>query len=257
MKLLPQSPTLSLSFRRVCLAAPFLKNVGLVNFVVRQDTPNLRFISNPQHPTRNDPTNNDCRRVCRSEVRPPRWRTLVRTDRGRTRNPGTASDDHGNVIRNLSRFLAQWIEEKQVGYACFEVGIIVQRAPDTVISPAVSYFVGGNRWEETDKVVTETKPALVIDVASTVDRRRSMPQRISHYRNTGIPVSIVIDPMEQKIAVHTGNDQVDVLDRDESLTAKSGWIDNPSDGPLLDGLSIPVRDIFEQPNWWQWQVVPE
>ena len=183
-----------------------------------------------------------------------RWSELIAGEPVILEQP---SDDHGNVIRNLSRFLAQWIEEKQVGYACFEVGIIVQRAPDTVISPAVSYFVGGNRWEETDKVVTETKPALVIDVASTVDRRRSMPKRISHYRNAGIPVSIVIDPMEQKIAVHTGNDQVDVLDRDESLTAKSGWIDNPSDGPLLDGLSIPVRDIFEQPNWWQWQVVPE
>lgn len=179
-----------------------------------------------------------------------RWSELIAGEPVSLEQP---SDAHGNVIRNLSRFLAQWIEDKQVGYACFELGIIVQRAPDTVICPAVSYFVSGNRWDETDKVITETIPALVIDVPSTVDRRRNMPDRISHYRNVGIPVSIVIDPMEQKVAVHTGSDEVDVLGLDETLTAKNDWIDNPLDGPLLAGLSIPVSDIFEQPDWWQWK----
>ena len=79
-----------------------------------------------------------------------------------------------------------------------------------------------------------------------------MSGRIAAYRKCGIPVAIVIDPMEQKIAVHTGKDQVDVLGLEESLTSKSDWIENLSDGPLLAGLSIPVRDIFEQPDWWQW-----
>jgi Uma2 family endonuclease len=183
-----------------------------------------------------------------------RWSELIAGEPVILEQP---SDAHGNVIRNLSRFLAQWIEEKQVGYACFELGIIVQRAPDTVISPAVSYFVAGNRWDETDKVVTDTKPALIIDVASTVDRRRNMPARISHYRKMGIPVAIVIDPMELKVAVHTGTDQVDVLGRDEVLTPKNDWIDASSENPLLAGLSISVSDIFEQPDWWQWQSRPE
>ena len=183
-----------------------------------------------------------------------RWSELIAGEPVILEQP---SDDHGNVIRNLSRFLAQWIEEKQVGYACFELGIIVNRAPDTVISPAVSYFVGGNRWEESDKVVTDTKPALVFDVASTVDRRRSMPERIAHYRKLNIAVAIVIDPMEQKIAIHRGRDQVDVLDQDEVLIAKPEWIDNQSDTPLLAGLSIPVSDIFDQPDWWKWQIAPK
>jgi Uma2 family endonuclease len=162
------------------------------------------------------------------------------------------SDAHGNAIHNLARELAKWIQDQDVGYACFELGIIVQRAPDTVVCPAVSYFVEGNRWEEMDKVVTEARPAVVIEVASSVARRRNMSGRIAAYRKCGIPVAIVIDPMEQKIAVHTGKDQVDVLGLEESLTSKSDWIENLSDGPLLAGLSIPVRDIFEQPDWWQW-----
>ena len=183
-----------------------------------------------------------------------RWSELIAGEPVILEQP---SDAHGNVIRNLSRFLAQWIEKKKVGYACFELGIIVQRAPDTVICPSVSYFVSGNRWDETDKVVTDTKPALVIDVPSTVDRRRNLPTRISHYRSIGVPVAIVIDPMELKIAVHTGTDQVDVLGRDEFLSSRDDWIDDSSEIPLLDGLSISVSDIFEQPEWWQWQSRPE
>jgi len=179
-----------------------------------------------------------------------RWSELIAGEPVILEQP---SDAHGNVIRNLSRFLAQWIEEKQVGYACFELGIIVQRAPDTVICPAVSYFVSGNRWDETDKIITETVPALVIDVASTVDRRRNMPDRVSYYRNMDIPVAIVVDPMEQKVAIHTGTDQVDVLDTDETLTARNDWISDPLNGPLLAGLSISVGDIFQQPEWWEWR----
>ena len=178
-----------------------------------------------------------------------RWSELIKGEPVILDQP---SDAHGNVVQNLSRELAKWIQATEVGYACFELGIIVQRAPDTVVCPAVSYFVEGNRWDETDKVATEARPAVVVEVASTVERRRSMQGRISYYRNCGIPVAIVIDPMEQKIAVHTGTDQVDVLSHDESLTAKNDWIDNPLDGPLLAGLSIPVSDIFQQPDWWRW-----
>ena len=183
-----------------------------------------------------------------------RWSELIAGEPVILEQP---SDAHGNVIRNLSRFLAQWIEEKQVGYACFDLGIIVQRAPDTVINPAVSYFVTGSRWAETDKVVTDTKPAIVIEVASTIDRRRNMPAIIAHYRKMSIPVAIVIDPMELKIAVHTGADEVDVLDREEVLTSQRAWVDDSINQPLFAGLAIPVSDIFEQPEWWQWKSRPE
>jgi len=178
-----------------------------------------------------------------------RWSELIAGEPVILEQP---SDAHGNVIRNLSRVLAKWIEETQTGYACFELGIIVQRAPDTVLCPAVSYFVAGNRWVETDKVVTDKMPALIIEVASTVDRRRNMPVRISHYRNCGIPVAIVIDPQEQKIAIHTHADRLKVLGREDVLVGQSDWLDRSTASPLLAGFEVPVSDIFQQPEWWEW-----
>lgn len=183
-----------------------------------------------------------------------RWSELIAGEPVILEQP---SDAHGNVIRNLSRVLAQWIEEKTIGYACFELGIIVQRAPDTVLCPAVSYFVTGNRWDETDKVVTDARPAVVIEVASTLDRRRRMPDRITLYRNAGISVAIVIDPTEQKVAIHSKGDQLSVLTVDDVLAGQADWRDDAQEGPLLAGFSIPVKELFQQPEWWEWSRRPE
>lgn len=183
-----------------------------------------------------------------------RWSELIAGEPVILEQP---SDAHGNVIRNLSRALAQWIEEKETGYACFELGIIVQRAPDTVLCPAVSYFVTGNRWDETDKVVTDARPAVVMEVASTVDRRRKLPDRIALYRKAGIPVAIVIDPAEQKVAIHTEIDRVGVLSVGEVLAGQTDWIDEAHPDPLLAGFSIPVKGLFQQPEWWDWARRPK
>lgn len=161
------------------------------------------------------------------------------------------SDAHGNAIHNLARELAKWIQDREVGYACFELGIIVQRAPDTVVCPAISYFVEGSRWEEMDKIVTETRPAAVIEVASSVGRRRNMSGRIAHYRNCGIPVAIVIDPSELKVAVHSRADRLEVLGRDDILAGRDDWSCDAIDEPLFAGFSIPVIEIFQQPEWWE------
>lgn len=178
-----------------------------------------------------------------------RWSELIRGELITLDQP---SDAHGNVIRNLSRALAIWIEEKGIGYACFELGLVVRRAPDTVIFPAVSYFLEGNRWDETDKVVTDSRPALVIEVASTVQRRRNMPERISHYKECGTQIVIVIDPVEQKIAIHSHNDRLEVLSADDIFVARDDWCDSPSGETLLAGFTIPVAEIFQQPEWWEW-----
>ena len=183
-----------------------------------------------------------------------RWSELIAGEPVILEQP---SDAHGNVVRNLSRVLAQWIEDRQVGYACFGLGIIVQRAPDTVVCPAISYFVAGNRWDETDKVVTDARPALVVEVASTVDRRRTMPIRIVHYRSIGIPVAIVIDPTEQKVAIHSQRDRLEVLGKGDVLAGQADWRDDAFDDPLLAGFSIPVESIFQQPEWWEWTRRPE
>src|SRR5579871_5633979 len=92
-----------------------------------------------------------------------RWTELIE---GRLVELSPPDDAHGNVVRNLSKSLALYAQTSQRGYACFELGLIVRRDPDTVRFPAACYFVTGERFAESDKFLTDVCPALVIEIAS-------------------------------------------------------------------------------------------
>ena len=157
--------------------------------------------------------------------------------------------EHGTAVMNISRALAAYIEQTRVGYACFELGLIVQREPDTVLNPAISYFLSGDRWAEMDKIVTESCPSLVIEVTSTPDRKRSIADRVAAYRTHGAALIWVVDPQQRRISVHSGDDGVNVLSQDDSLVPDDAWL--TSDGAaILAGFSLPLTDVFAEPDWW-------
>jgi Uma2 family endonuclease len=157
--------------------------------------------------------------------------------------------EHGTAVMNISRALAAHIEQTRVGYACFELGLIVQREPDTVLNPAISYFLSGDRWAEMDKIVTESCPSLVIEVTSTPDRQRSIADRVAAYRTHGAALIWVVDPQQRRISVHSGDDRVDVLGADGSLIPNAAWA--TADGAaILFGFRLPLADVFAEPDWW-------
>jgi len=149
--------------------------------------------------------------------------------------------DHGNTILNLSKILAEFASQAE-GYPCFDLGLLLQREPDTVWFPAVSYFDSGPRFAESDSIATEAVPAAVIELASTADRRRPIPRRVERYLAWGVHEVWVIDPSEQSV-------QSTIADEPESPIC---W----EAGDLLvgrgcfAGLEHEVRELFSEPDWW-------
>jgi Uma2 family endonuclease len=148
--------------------------------------------------------------------------------------------DHGNVILNLSKALAGYVQTTQRGYACFELGLLVEKRPDTLRIPAACYYLDGPRFAEADKPFSETPPAVVIELASTNDRRRNMDVRIEQYHAFGVPQAWVIDPHERCLHVCSRGEgavrfgEVDVLATE-----------------LLLGFRIRVNELFKVPDWWK------
>jgi Uma2 family endonuclease len=149
--------------------------------------------------------------------------------------------DHGNTVLNLSKILARHAATAQ-GYPCFDLGLLLERQPDTLWFPSVSYFEGGPRFAETDKLVSETVPAAIIELASTADRRRPMPGRAHHYLRWGVREVWVVDPAERSFQLHSGQ---------ESGPARC-W--SQGDTVVVDGcfagLDLKVSDLFSEPDWW-------
>ncbi len=85
---------------------------------------------------------------------------------------------HGNIVLNLSKTMAATYQPglPPEGVACFDVGVLVQTDPDSVLSPAMSYFASGEGFGPVDEVYSHRVPRLVCEIASTNDRRRQMAE---------------------------------------------------------------------------------
>jgi Uma2 family endonuclease len=147
---------------------------------------------------------------------------------------------HGAIVLNLSKALATYLQKApdEQGYACFEIGLIVAREPDTVRRPAVSFFLGGQRFAELDRAVTPTRPALVIEIGSTNDRRRAMRDRVQSYLDWGVRTVWVADTLEKGVHCIRQGQPPRMFAGAQSI----------SGNPVLADLKIPVKSLFEMPE---------
>ena len=129
-----------------------------------------------------------------------RWSELVG---GRIVSLEPPAPEHGAIVFNFAKAIAKYLQHAQdeKGYAGFETGLVVARNPDTVRRPPVSFFVTGERFAELDSRLTETRPALIVEVASTNDRRRAMRERVESYLQWGVRTVWVADPVEKNVHV--------------------------------------------------------
>jgi Uma2 family endonuclease len=149
--------------------------------------------------------------------------------------------EHGNVVLNLTKAMAACAKPDRVGYACFELGLIVQRRPDTVWCPAISYYTSGPAFAEADKAISDVRPALVVELASSNDRRRDLQERIQKWLQWGVTTVWVIDPINQLVYAIAPPRDPKQLRNDDTLEG----------GVIIPGLSIQVSDLFKPPSWWK------
>lgn len=148
---------------------------------------------------------------------------------------------HGNVILNVSKTLAEFIQQTGLGYACFDLGLLLAREPDTLRFPAVSYFLQGPRFAESDKLFTEATPDFVIELASSSDRRQLIDSRESEFLSQGIKLVWTID---------TESRDVQVAGADRSDVRRFAGDEQVPGSPLLPDLSVRADDLFAEPSWW-------
>lgn len=170
-----------------------------------------------------------------------RWMELVD---GKLVDLEPPDDKHGTTVLNLSQALASYFQQSESesqAYACFELGLIVSRSPDTVRFPAACCFIDGERFAEQDKIVTETTPVWVIEIASNNQRRRDTKRRVEEYLSCGVELVWVIDPLEKLVHTFPQNGTGGHFPEHHSLTAES----------VFAGLQIRIDELFAVPEWWK------
>lgn len=151
----------------------------------------------------------------------------------------TPEEIHGTIVFNLSRILATWLPTVK-GSAAYGIGLHVAREPDTVYAPAISVFLTGRPFSQADLVVATEVPVLVVDIASTNDRRSDMRRRTTSLLQLGVETVWVPDPFKKEIQV---------ISRGQHTLALGAWQKLTGIG-RLQGLEFHVADAFAQPKWW-------
>ena len=167
-----------------------------------------------------------------------RWSELIA---GKVVTLSPPDTEHGTTVLNLSKAVAVCSRPDQGGYACFGLGLVVKRGPDTVRFPAMSFFSGGPAFAESDKLLTETRPALVVEVPSSNDRRRGLADRIADWLAWGVKHVWVLDPQAQQAHVFGLHQQPRRLSALETLHG----------GDPLPGFQTKVGEFFQEPQWWR------
>lgn len=168
-----------------------------------------------------------------------RWHEL---HEGRPVMLDAPDDSHGTAVLNIARALARWFQNnvnQQIGYACADLGL--KTGLDTVYFPALCYFDKGTQFEESDNLVAESCPRLVIDVASSADRRREMRIRTLAYQKMGVDTIWVADPMKKEVLILPQSGPTLCLGERQSIQGSE----------VLPEFELPVPDVFAQPEWWK------
>ena len=170
-----------------------------------------------------------------------RWCELVS---GEVRQFEPPDDTHGTVVLNLTKALGVHRHKSEAtsesAYACYELGLVTCRDPDTVRCPPVSVFVGGPAFEEMDRELTEARPGLVVELATSNQRRAEMADRVLEWHAWGVPCVWIVNSLDKSVHVALPG-QVTTAYADNELL----------DGnPALPGLEFPVKDLFVEPDWW-------
>lgn len=145
---------------------------------------------------------------------------------------------HQKVILRTVRLLDSFVEERGLGEVYVSpVDVVLSRTD--VLQPDVLYIS-----RERLSIITEKNlsgpPDLVVEVLSDSTRRRDEVLKLHRYGELGVPEYWMLDPERKTAKVY--RQEEDGLRLAAELSAEAGDV---LATPLLPGLTIPLRALFE------------
>ncbi|HEY1186367.1 MAG TPA: Uma2 family endonuclease [Gemmata sp.] len=142
---------------------------------------------------------------------------------------------HGRLQLKFGRYLSTEGEEKGLGEAFAEVGIILRRYPDHLVG-ADAAFVSAAQLPVlmSPEGYLTTIPELVIEIRSKNDSQPEVDAKVRDYLAAGVVLVWVADPEARTVTAHQANRAPTVFAATDTLTAL----------PVIPGFAVPVSDLL-------------
>lgn len=153
----------------------------------------------------------------------------------RVREPGGFY--HSAVGIRIAMRLARYAEEQELGVVLgADTGFIVQRDPDSVLAPQVS-FVGTPRVPDDETMrrqFFEGAPDLAVEIVSADDRRVDVDRKARRWLGAGAYLVWILDARTRSVTVYRPDVVPYTLDVTETLHG----------GEVVPGFRVPVAELF-------------
>ena len=126
---------------------------------------------------------------------------------------------HGVVCSNANGILWMYTRQRKKGYvASNDMGLVLERDPDTVRGPDVCLYLDSRKFDELEKKWPKRLPKLIVEVLSPNDRQGKMQKRINKFLEKGVAMAWLIDPEAETLTIFLPNRQPIVLEGDEEVS---------------------------------------
>lgn len=142
---------------------------------------------------------------------------------------------HGVIVASIGSLLSKFVDENSLGIVCVHAGFILQRNPDTVRGPDVSFTARGRLPKEgIPKKFADFPPDLAVEVLSPEDTASEIIRKVEEYLTAGTQLVWVVDPGTQKVTVYRSLQDAKVLTTEQELDG----------GEVLPGFRTNVAELF-------------
>jgi Uma2 family endonuclease len=142
---------------------------------------------------------------------------------------------HGAVVVNITGALWYYLREHPIGRLFVESGFILERRPDTVRGPDVSFVITEHLpTTGVPKAFFEGTPDLAIEVVSPSNTAAQVNAKVREYLRNGAQQVWVAYPDERAVAVHHKDGRVQRYEEGDALEGDA----------LLPEFTLVVREVF-------------
>lgn len=142
---------------------------------------------------------------------------------------------HGRRQYAIARILDDFGKEKSHGRAATDVGILIERDPDTVRGPDVAYWSAERMpLDQEPEGFAVIAPDVCVEILSPTNRRAELHEKIVEYFRFGVQMVWVVDPEDRTLTVYRSADEARLFHESAKF----------SDNDVLSGFECLVGELF-------------
>lgn len=171
--------------------------------------------------------------------RPENRDRVFELERGEVVEMSRPGKKHGLVCANVAGILRNYAIAVKKGYVCSnDTGVVVERDPDTVRGPEVTFFEDVGTFDEVESKFGETPPLLAVEVLSPTDNMGKVNRRIEQQLSFGTSLVWLLDPDSRTATVYRIDRGHVVLEENAEITGEE----------VLTDFKCRVTEFFAMPG---------